>query len=350
MRKSNKRNWWPGALRAFRFALFFLLSIGVTPAGADPLDTFRDCDLCPEMIELPLGDFMMGTADGPFPSLAYPDPSEAPDVEGPPRKVRVDLRIAMGKNEITFEAYMECVHSGGCGQAPSPYVYPVGNEDHIKRALTDPRFKHSPFEQIIAENYDRPGWIVQGGRLPVVSVSYYEAQAFVDWLNRKLGSHSYRLPTEAEWEYGARAGTTTPYAQGIEPTVDQVNINGYLTEKVFGQPLPNLRTLGFPVPVDELEAANAWGLRHMSGNVSEITLSCFVFPPKRRPERLPDWKTTQEWLEKSTVPECARTTRGGDFAETINAARVTSRWFVLEGQRSSETGFRVVKDLAAGAD
>lgn len=321
------------------------MSLVQMPACANPLDTFRDCEACPEMIELPLGEFVMGTAESPLPTLAYPDPSKAPDIEGPPHKVTVNLRISMGKNEVTFEEYMECVNSGGCGQAPSPYVYRVGNGDHIKRALTDPRFKHTPFEQVIAENYDQPGWIAQGGRLPVVNVSYLEAQAYVDWLNGKLGTRTYRLPTEAEWEYAARAGTITPYAQGIEPTADQVNISGFLTEEVLGRPLPNLRTLGFPVPVDEMGAANPWGLRHMSGNVSEITLSCFVFPPKRRPERLPDWKTTQEWLERSTVPECARTIRGGDFAETINAARVTSRWFALEGQRSNETGFRILKQL-----
>ena len=177
-----------------------------------------------------------------------------------------------------------------------------------------------------------------GGSYPVLYVSYEDAQAYILWLSQKLGTNAYRLPSEAEWEFAARSGTTTRFAQGFEPTTDQVNISGEATEMGLNMDRPDLRTLGFPVPVNELDAANDWGLRHMSGNAGEITLSCDT-------EYLPDWSDTKEWLEKSMANSCDRVVRGGNFASPLDAARVAYRLPIWENARLSANGFRVAKEL-----
>ena len=148
-----------------------------------------------------------------------------------------------------------------------------------------------------------------------------------------------RTLREAEWEYAARAGTTTRFAQGFEPTPDQANISGQATAQDLMGARPDLRTLPFPVPVEEMDAANAWGLRHMSGNAGEITLSCYTV-------RYQGWSSTSEWLEKSSGDECERVERGGAWAFSMDSARVASRSAVWEEMsRNQYDGFRVVKEL-----
>ena len=311
------------------------------PQPTEALRTFRDCPLCPEMIELPLGEFLMGAPDDARISASDFNGDAPVGNEGPQHKVTVDLRIAMGKNEITFDEFMACAWDGGCSRTPNNTVFGLGSQEQIKRALTDPRFTHIPFEKVIVERYANPMWIGLGGRSPVIHVSFRDAQEYVRWLNKKLGTDAYRLPTEAEWEYAARAGTTTPFAQGLEPVADQVNINGGRTEVVRGKPQPQLRTLGYPVPVDEMDAANSWGLRHMSGNVEEITLSCFDLAP----ERFPNWAKTSEWLPGVAGQSCHRVLRGGSYAASMDEARVTWRFGTFEGGTDQSVGFRIVKEM-----
>ena len=293
------------------------------------------------MVELPLGEFVMGAPDDARLSASDFNGDAPVGNEGPQHKVIVDLRIAMGENEITFDEFMACVWDGGCSRTPNNAVFGLGSQEQIKRALTDPRFTHIPFEKVIAERYANPMWIRLGGRSPVIHVSFLDAQEYVRWLNKKLGTDAYRLPTEAEWEYAARAGTTTLFAQGLEPTADQVNINGGRTEVVRGKPQPQLRTLGYPVPVDEMDAANSWGLRHMSGNVEEITLSCFDLAP----ERFPNWAKTSEWLPGVAGQSCHRVLRGGSYAASMDEARVTWRFGTFEGGTDQSVGFRIVKEM-----
>jgi formylglycine-generating enzyme required for sulfatase activity len=334
-----------------RFWVVFVLLVP-TPAPAEPFDMFRDCDDCPEMIELPLGEFMMGAADDEFRMITYftgegfkfatPEEPFIPENEGPQNEVVVDIRIAMGKNEITFDEWMACVDDGGCGKyLPNNAVGPSGSPEAIERALTDTRFTHTPSEQDIALVMGTPNDLLLNGRYPVIRVSYLDAVAYTRWLNEKLGTDAYRLPTEAEWEYAARAGTTTRFAQGFEPTTEQANISGQVTEFQLQQERPDLRTLGHPVPVDELDAANQWGLRHMSGNVSEITQSCYPTDI----ETLPAWKTTREWSEQSVEESCDRVRRGGAYLGGMFNARVAWRLAVDETLGLQSIGFRVVKEI-----
>ena len=334
----------------FWICVIICTSVFGTSAGAEPLDVFKDCDACPEMIELPMGEFIMGAPDDEFRNnIAFVDdkmvsssPEHPPYVrqnEGPQHKVTVDIRFAMGKNEITYGEWMACVDDGGCnGYIPRGKVLQSGTDAAVIRTLTDTRFSHLASEENIARTVSH-GWAFEiSGQYPVVHVSYVDAQSYVAWLNTKLGTDAYRLPTEAEWEYAARSGTTTRFAQGFEPTTDQVNIAGELTEAMLQQKRPDLRNLGYPVPVDELDAANAWGLRHMSGNVSEITQSCYKL-------RYVGWSTTREWLKNGAGESCERAYRGGNYFGPMDAARVAWRALVKETGRRGTNGFRVVKEL-----
>ena len=347
---------WQGRVKSCAFAYcksvicgLAFASLYISASHAEPLDTFRDCDVCPEMIELPMGSFIMGAPPDEFRrnmvlnekgfNPATPENPHVKTDEGPQHKVTINIPIAMGKNEITYDDWMACVDDDGCGgYIPDREVGRAGTVKAVLRGLTDRRFARPPSAENIAQTIARRGYLPLGGRYPVLYVSYLDAQAYVAWLNQKLGIDAYRLPSEAEWEYAARAGTTTRFAQGFEATAGQENINGQHTEIMLGQKRPDLRTLGYPVPVDELDAANPWGLRHMSGNVGEITLSCYT-------KRYAGWSTTSEWLAKSFAESCERAMRGGSYAFSMDVARVAWRGGGSETSRNSFEGFRVVKEL-----
>ena len=331
--------------------VFVLLATLLQPVSAKPLAQFRDCAACPEMIELPMGSFTMGAPDSEFRQnvwydlatdsfqLATKDHPWIPDNEGPQHRVTVDLPIAMGKNEVTYGEWMACVHDGGCnGYEPVHTAGRAGTDEAIARAFDDRLFKPLPSKPAMQEAIAKHRFLTSTDRHPVFYVSYLDALAYVAWLNQKLGTTAYRLPTEAEWEYAARAGTTTRFAQGFEPTADQANISGEATEQVLHQRRPDLRSLPYPVPVDEMDAANPWGLRHMSGNIGEITASCYTV-------RYADWETTSAWLEKSALKSCVRSERGGAYVGPMNAGRVAFRRPVDEAARTQYSGFRIVKQL-----
>ena len=141
-----------------------------------PKDTFKDCDTCPEMVVVPAGEFMMGSNDGQAD-------------EKPVHKVTIAKPFAVGKFEVTFAEWDACVAAGGC--------------------------KHKP---------DDEGW--GRGKRPVINVSWDDiTKEYLPWLSRKTGK-TYRLLTEAEWEYAARAGSRAKYAWGDEIGKNSANCDG----------------------------------------------------------------------------------------------------------------------------
>jgi len=293
------------------------------PAAADPLDSFQDCPDCPVMIELPVGEFVMGAPEDEFRRMLVmnsdwysgdPDNPYLKTDEGPQHTVTMDLSIAMGRDEITYDQWMACVNDGGCGGwRPHEELYRQG---------------HNPTLEKI--------WV--GGDHPVNTITYERALLYVDWLNARTGTAAYRLPTEAEWEYAARAGTQTTYYQGETITTDQANFSAQDTEFVMLESLPHLLQRGFPVPVGALDAANAWGLRHMSGNMREITGSCYTY-------EYVGWTTASEWLAAEWPDVCERTIRGGGYFGPMDTARVAWRAGAPEDGTNYDYGFRVVRDL-----
>lgn len=231
--------------------------------------------------------------------------------EGPLHKVEIDIPVAMGRNEITHDQWMACVDEGGCnGLVPQDYIFKIN--------VPNPKV---------------------GGNHPVIDVSYLDALSYIEWLNDKVGADVYRLPTEAEWEYAARSGTQTPFAQGEEVTTDQANFSGRHTGEMLGEDRPDLVSRGVPVPVDELDAANAWGLRHMSGNVAEQTMSCWT------PTYI-GLKTSSAYLAHALLPGCERRVeRGGAYWTAMDFSRVGARFRAKENTRLSTSGFRVLREL-----
>ncbi|NVO56241.1 formylglycine-generating enzyme family protein [Rhodobacteraceae bacterium B1Z28] len=310
-----------GALQvvALPVAAEYLLTDGTEVA---PLEMFQECGVCPEMIALPLGQFLMGGSPGESRRNFHFDgsgnmrlaTSEDPYIahhEGPVHSVTVDIPFAMGRNEVTHDQWMACVNDDGCnGHIPQDYVL-------VPR---EPRAKAT-------------------GSFPVIDVSYIDALTYTEWLNEKVGAQVYRLPTEAEWEYAARAGTQTPFAQGEEITTDQANFLGSSTEEMLGEERPELLSRDKPVRVNELDAANNWGLRHMSGNVAERTLSC-------RTESHAGWATTSVYHEMARLPECKnRVTRGGAYWAAMDFSRVAARGSARPSTRTTKAGFRILREL-----
>lgn len=280
-----------------------------------PLDVFQECAVCPEMITLPLGRFIMGAPLEQSAAIYLlwnkPKPGVLPGMlhEGPEHEVIIDIPIAMGRNEVTREEFLFCVADNGCSHVPDPRILKFGGGYYV---ADDPRH-------------------------PVFDVSYFDMLEYVAWLNRKVGKEVYRLPTEAEWEYAARAGTRTKFAQGDQLTRDQANIGVFHNVDGRSKEDPNNRKM--PVLVDELNAANAWGLRHMAGNLMELTASCWS-------ERHLGMPTSSEYLAiTKDVPDCYRVSKGGRFQASAEYARPANRGGGRQEIRLKTTGFRIVREI-----
>lgn len=264
-------------------------SVEASPA-LQSFDTFKDCETCPEMVVLPGGTFTMGS------------PANEPrrfDNEGPQREVTIE-RVAVGKYEVTFGQFEACRADGGCEGADP------------KSELRDPLWGSD----------DRP----------VIFVNAPDAEGYVDWLNSKVEGEPYRLLSEAEWEYAARAGTDTPFSTGEEITSDQANYNGqrsYANEPVGGA------YLRMPVPVGSYPP-NAFGLYDMHGNAAEWVADCFRNSYAGLPR------------DGSAVPGsagCSRPVRGGSFVKVPSYVRSAMRGAEPASRRDDEIGFRVAKTL-----
>lgn len=182
------------------------------------VDSFKDCESCPEMIRLPAGQFMMGTDKG----MAFHYENQAPR-----HKVVIERAFAIGKYEITFFEYDACVADGGCTYKP-----------------------------------DSGEW--GRGRQPVINVHWGDAQQYVVWLSNKTGEE-YLLPSEEEWEYAARSGSDSAFWWGNKPRENYINCNGCLS---------GVSRVGLaPYPVGSFKENN-FGLFDILGNVYEWTSSC----------------------------------------------------------------------------
>lgn len=298
----------------------------IYPLDLKPLETLKECAVCPEMIVMPSGSFMMGAlptdSRNPFdfygenPGLRKRGPDELNIIpsEHPRHLVLMDIPFAIARNEVSYAEWTACVEDGGCSHSP----------DH--RVLTPTRY------------------VSLGPDHPAINVSYLDTLEYVAWLNRKVGAEAYRLPTEAEWEYAARAGTDTPFAQGEELSADQANFSRKATENLLGMSRPDLVDRYMPVTVNELDAANQWGVRHMSGNVSELTLSCWSA------EHLGLASDSAYLAHAEAARPCTRVAKGGDFGTAMDGLRPAARNRPTEDFRRDYLGFRVVRELDVKVD
>jgi formylglycine-generating enzyme required for sulfatase activity len=258
-----------------------------------PGATFRDCAAnCPEMTLVPSGSFRMGSPD--VEKFRKPD-------EGPLRMVTI-ATLAVGTYEVTWDEWETCVAMQGCDGGPT------GDAGYGK------------------------------GRKPVINVSWDQASAYVAWLSRMTGAE-YRLLTESEWEYVARADSSTVYwfgdaADGIckyANLADRQFLDRGYTGEVASCDDRHIDT----APVGSFPA-NAFGIHDMLGNVFEWTGDCYVSSY--------DGART----DGSAAPEaidCPRVLRGGSWANSESYLRAARRGRNSHGYRSGFLGFRVARKL-----
>ena len=232
----------------------------------------RDCTQCPQLVLIPSGSFAMGSA-------------VSSGFERPVHRVSIPKPFYLGRREVTFDEWDACVAEGGCQYRPD----------------------------------DRG----QGrGLRPVTDVDWEDAQAYVRWLSRKTG-HAYRLPTESEWEYAARAGTTTDYPWGQGADTDRANCAG-----CNPRPLKDTVDTGrFP--------SNSFGLFDMAGNAAEWVEDCWVDSYRGAPTD----------GSAFTKPQChERVLRGGSFNNDPSYVRSAARFKYDYDVRYYANGFRVARE------
>ena len=269
-----------------------LSTAGVAAAGdtgGQPTERFRDCAECPLMAVVPAGTFMMGAPESEFGSGHLERPVHAVSVPS----------FAVGVYEVTFAEWDACVASPGCGDY----------------------------------RLDVLGW----GRddRPVIDVNWDDAKRYVEWLSKKTGE-TYRLLSESEWEYAARAGTTTPFHTGATITAGQANYNGRYS---YPDPTrtrdPNGIYREQTMPVGSF-GANAWGLHDVHGNVYEWVEDCWNDSYAGAPSDGSAWLTDN----------CgARVLRGGSWIDFPAALRAANRSGLPSGARNVNIGFRVARTL-----
>jgi formylglycine-generating enzyme required for sulfatase activity len=242
---------------------------------------FKDCADCPQMVVVPAGDFTMGS----------PPAEQGAEAQ---HRVTIATPFAVSKFEITFEEWDACLASGGCRG------YRPGDE----------------------------GW--GRGIRPVMNISFEDAEAYADWLSRKTGQR-YRLLSEAEWEYAARAGTTTTFAHGESISPSKANYDGSADGSG-----PSDENRQSTVPVGSF-APNAFGLYDMQGNVSEWVEDCWYddYTAKHPTDG-------SAWLEGNCN---GRVVRGGSWEDSQSELRSAARTGGEKTDRFYTDGLRIARSL-----
>ncbi len=238
----------------------------------EPARTLRDCSLCPEMVLIPAGSFEMGS-------------TEMHEFEKPVHQVTIRSPFYLGVREVSFDEWDACVDQGGCSHRPSD------------------------------RNLGR-------GRRPATDLHWDDANAYAAWLSTRTG-RKYRLPTEAEWEYAARAGSSTSYPWGREPGKEAANCLG-----CNDQPRrQTIETGQFP--------PNAFGLYDMAGNAAEWVADCWS----------ENYRSTPRDGSAYVAPACReRVLRGGSFNNDPRYLRSAARFKYEHDVRYYANGFRVLRE------
>ncbi len=291
------------------------------PAGYsdEPLPLFRDCDRCPEMAVIPGGSFLMGSPD---------NESGRSISEGPQHNVSLPS-FALGRYEVTRGEFAHFVAE--TGYTTGPCVYWIVGLGDIRRGYD--LDLHNPSHR------QR-----QTDKHPVTCVSWNDAQTYVDWLGKKTGK-DYRLPSESEWEYAARAGTRSRYFWGDDTSLACSHANGHdETSRQFNvfnwEPLPCSDGYSLTSPVGSLEA-NGFSLFDMAGNLWEWVEDHHHGTYEGAPV------DGSAWLSPSHV---ARVLRGGSWENEPRDLRSASRIWSRPASRLNSNGFRVAMTLPIDSD
>ncbi len=285
-----------------------------------PGSTFRDCKGCPEMVVVPPGSFVMGSPTA--------EKGRAKD-EGPAHRISISRPFAVGKFEITLGEYTTFAKEAGL------LTLSIYNKEK-ECWVYDKRAKWIKRQD---RYWQRPGFD-QDKTHPVVCVSWNDAMAYVKWLNGKVAGEPYRLLSEAEWEYAARAGTAAPYvfpaagnqvcrfANGADQTVKATFAwaNRQCSDNT-----------AYTAPVGSFPA-NKFGLHDMIGNVWEWVADCWHDSYRNAPADGSAWVRGKSCGYKVL--------RGASWNMSIAEFRAANRSKLANQARAVANGFRVAKTLS----
>lgn len=269
------------SIRSWRnFLIFSFATSAMAATGCAPLEhkigeTFKDCAECPELVLVPAGQFSMGDLNG-----------RGRANEQPVHNVKIITDFAVGKFEVTYENWRACIRDDGCEFLPSDY-----------------------------------GW--GRGRVSIVGISWNDTRSYLDWITRKTGK-KYRLLSESEWEYVARAGSNSEFHWGDEIGYDNANCENC-----------GKRWWDRVAPVGSF-SPNHWGLFDVHGNAAEWVEDCWNDSYDGAP------LDGSAWLSGNCN---MRVLRGGAWRTSVKSVRLSSRNPAKSEERSSTYGFRVARDL-----
>ena len=336
-------NDWSGRLKKTVAATIFLIALGVgcgTPSATSDAPPSKEAiQQGNELVDaigirlalIPAGEFLMGSGTAEQTGIGdrWPEVEKAGllEVESPQHRISITRAYYFGVYEVTFAQFQQFVVSsaykteaetdGGGGWAWDPSV----NDSKMAAQY----------------NWRNVGW-EQTDSHPVVNVSWNDAVAFCKWVSEREGA-IYRLPTEAEWEYACRAGSTTMYWNGDDP--EGLSRVGNAADLTVKGTFPDWTTIAsndgyfFPAPVGQFPA-NPWGLHDMHGNV---------------------WEWTSDWFnegyysaspgEDPRGPEAGtmRVMRGGSWDYGPAQQRSAGRHRREPSQRVHNLGFRVLREV-----
>jgi len=246
--------------------------------------------LVPEMVIVPAGEFLMGSTASET-NLSEDDKAFENEVSpgGNKRQMQIAERFAIGRYPVTCDEYLSFMKAAG-GETPDNKTSATGN-------------------------------------YPVVNVSWNDAQKYIAWLCKETGG-TYRLPSEAEWEYSCRAGTDTRRSWGDVWDTDKANGAG---------------SKGRTSPVDQYPP-NMWGLHDTIGNVWEWCADVYV----REIEHLPDGGAPYDPPSGNTDRKrvsVVRIHRGGAFTSVPRLLRAANRSWDIPDVRDNNVGFRLARQL-----
>ena len=287
--------------------------------SAGARQSFRDCEDCPEMVMIPAGQFHMGSAG---------EEAGRSDDEGPLHEVAI-RKFALGKYEVTVGEFRKFVQATGyktdaeknTGNVPGCFN-PVKTK--VKIGWIPKRY------------WDSPGF-TQGERHPAVCLSWNDASAYVTWLEKETGK-SYRLPSEAEWEYAARAGTDTARYWGDDPNQAclYANVADHSEQQgiKFGEAHKCNDGYFFTAPVGSYQP-NAFGLQDMLGSALEWVADGYHDSYGGAPTDGSVWAGA----------DGIRVLRGGSWNNDPRSVRAAIRTKYEASNRCYGSGFRLARTL-----
>jgi formylglycine-generating enzyme required for sulfatase activity len=272
------------------------LVVGVATAQS-PGSTLHDCPTCPDLVVIPPGEFVMGS---PKSESGHTD-------EKPQHTVRIARPLGVSRTEVTFEQWDACTAAGRCPQAAD-------------------------------DGYGR-------GSYPAINVSWKDAQGYVAWLSETTGKR-YRLLSESEWEYAARAGTTTPWFWGPEEdsygnrkACEYANTHDESGKEAHPMYVWSEHRCADGYAENAPTAKykpNPFGLHDMLGNVREWVQDCHIEGYEGAPA---------DGSARDASPCEARVVRGGAWVDGPSTSRSAYRYAEKEDFRNYQVGFRVAREL-----